>query len=270
MTAVLAAAVFALALCLAAVQIGSDAIFSGAADAASLPASLPLQTGIAIYDAIAGTAPAPYAEDMLARAALTRGDLRAAQSHAQKLPASANRSDLLARVALARGDHRTAQRLFLTAGDVPAIDAEVQQLAQRDPRAAYRLELQMVNRLQQNGTHPDAVADGYWRLGVLSARDGRRDVAMTDYRRALDLSPISGKYLISAGFQAYDLRLMSDAKTYFERAINVDPQSADAYAGAGMTALALGDRASAVTFAQRSRRFDPRSHALKTLEAQLR
>ena len=93
---------------------------------------------------------------------------------------------------------------------------------------------------------------------------------MANYRRALDLSPISGKYLVSAGFQAYDLRRMNDARQYFERAIGVDPRSADAYAGAGMTALALGDRAQAKADAARSRALDPAAHALKTLESQLR
>jgi tetratricopeptide (TPR) repeat protein len=258
-----------LAAGLGAVQFASDGIFSGAAAARSFPAALSVSSGTGIYQAIARVAPAPYVNGMLARAAFARGDLQTAQSYARALPASGNRSELLARIALAYGDHRSAQRFFVSAGDAADVDAEVDRLAQRDLRVAYALELELKNRLEQSGTHPDATAQTYWRLGVLAAREGRRDLAMMQYRRALDLSPISGKYLISAGFQAYELRSWAEAKQDFQRAINVDPQSADAYAGAGMTALAMGDRTAAQTFAARSKALDANSHALKTLESQL-
>jgi tetratricopeptide (TPR) repeat protein len=89
---------------------------------------------------------------------------------------------------------------------------------------------------------------------------------MAHYTRAVQLSPLSAKFLISAGFQAYDLHDNAGAQIYFQRAIAVDPGSADAYAGAGMTALRLGDRAAALMYAARSRRYDPHSHALSTLE----
>jgi tetratricopeptide (TPR) repeat protein len=269
-TAVLAAVVFLLAVALGAVQAASDAIFSAAADSRSVAALMPLGTGIAIYDEIARVAPAPYANDMLARAELARRDLQAAQMYAERLPESANRSELLARIALARGDHRTAQTLFVGAGDSAAVDAEVARLAQDDPRTAYALETQLKDRLERSGTHPDAAAEAYWHLGVLAAHQGHRGLAMSNYSRALALSPISGKYLVAAGFQAYDLRMMAQAQRYFQLAISVDPESADAFAGAGMAALALGDRFAAQAYAARSRALDPHSAALNTLESQLR
>ncbi len=92
---------------------------------------------------------------------------------------------------------------------------------------------------------------------------------MQNYTRAVALSPLSEKFLISAGFAAYEMRDDTGAQRYFQRAISVDPASADAYAGAGMTALRDGDRARAQRYAQRARAANPNSHALSTLESQL-
>jgi len=262
--------VAALALALAAVQLASDAIFASAAAPGSVPTRVPLSAGIAIYQAIARVAPAPYVYDMLARAEVKRGDLTAAQRYVQQLPDSPARSELIGRIAQARGDHRAAQRYFVAAGDILAIDGEVQRLARSDLRAAYALELQLKNRLDQSGTHPDAVAEAYWRLGVLLALQGRTREAMENYTQAVALSPISGKYLIAAGFQSYDLHQNAQAQQYFQRAMSVDPASADAYAGAGMVALRFGDRAGARMYAARAREHDPASQALKTLQDQLR
>ena len=222
-----------------------------------------------MYRAIVAVAPAAYAIDMLAQAALQRGDLAAAARYAQAMPPSLRRDELLGRIALGRGDHAQAQRYFIAANDVFAIEEEVDALAKRDPAAAYRVEQALTRRLESTSTHPDALAESYWRLGVLAAQLGRPKLAMTQYTRAVGLSPLSSKYLISAGFQAYDLRRNDAAQRYFQRAIAVDPGSADAYAGAGMTALRFGDRAAAQMYAARSRKYDPHSHALYTLETLL-
>lgn len=227
------------------------------------------RTGVAIYSAIVRAAPAPFALSMLARAALDRGDLDTAQHYAQRLPASPWRSDLYGRIAQARGDSASAQQDFLAAGDIFAVGREIDALAARNPRAAYDLELKLKNRLQQSGTHPDLVAEAYWQLGVLSAKQGLTRRAMLEYRQAVDLSPLSSKFLISAGFQAYDLQRNAAARRYFARAIAVDPCSADALAGAGMLALRDGRRALAQTYAQRSAACDPASQALVTLRKQL-
>jgi tetratricopeptide (TPR) repeat protein len=176
------------------------------------------------------------------------------------------RDDVLGRIAQQRGDHAQAQRYFIAADDVFAIGEEVDALAKRDPVAAYHVEQLFTQRLERTATHPDALAEAYWRSGVLASQIGRPGVAMAHYTRAVQLSPLSAKYLISAGFQAYDLHDNAGAQIYFQRAIAVDPGSADAYAGAGMTALRLGDRAAALMYAARSRRYDPHSHALSTLE----
>lgn len=270
MTTVLWICAAVLVLLLAFVQTGSDAIFASAAGAHSLPARIPLRVGLAVYTAIARVAPAPYANSMLARAALQRNDLAAARHYAMALPASPRRDDLLGRIAQAAGDHRTAQQYFLAAGDIFAIGDEIEAQAKLDPRDAYDLQMQLNRRLEKSGTHPDAVAEGYWRAGVLSSKLGRPARALEEYRHAVALSPISAKYLISVGFQAYDLRRLNVARSSFARAIAVDPCSADALAGAGMVALLQGDRASARAYARRSGTCDPRSHALYTLRQQLR
>lgn len=260
------AALLFLVLALALVQIASDAVYSKAATPQSLPAHLQPALGERLYHTIALVAPAPYVNATLADAALQRGDLRDAQRYAEALPPSVRRDDLLGRIARSRGDHAQAQRYFLAADDVFAIGDEVDELAKHDPAAAYRVQQVFIAQLERNGTHPDALAESYWRLGVLASKLGQPKLAMTHYVRAVDLSPLSSKYLISAGFQAYDLHENASAQAYFERAIAVDPGSADAYAGAGMTALRLGDKAAARRYAARSRSSDPHSHALYTLD----
>lgn len=250
-------------------QLASDAIFSAAAAPHSLPAALPRSAGVAVYRKLGSLGGAPYVNDMLARAALDAGALRRAEHYAGLLPASPERSELFGRIAQRRGDEPTAQLWYVRAGDVAAVDAAVARISVRDPSAGYRLETQLNRRLQEGGTHPDGVAESYWVLGLLAARAGRPGLAMTNYRRAMALSPLSGKYLNAAGFQAYDLRLLDESRRDFTRATEVDPASADAYAGAGLVALAQGDRATAIRDAARSRALDPNSAALKTLDAQL-
>jgi tetratricopeptide (TPR) repeat protein len=203
---------------------------------------------------------------MLARAALNAGDLARAQRYALQLAPSSRREDLLGKIALAHGNRASADLHFIAADDIFAVDREVDDLSRSDPRAAYRLELLLNRRLARTLTHPDALAESSWKLGVLAAHLGERAQAMDHYRDAVRLSPLSAKYLIFAGFQAYDLQHYADARSFFVRAIGVDPGSADAYAGAGMAAFRLGDRAAAMRYARRSRTYDPHSEPLQTLD----
>jgi tetratricopeptide (TPR) repeat protein len=267
--AILACVVVLLAAVLGAVQFASDAILAKAGEPASFPAHLNPASGTAIYRAVAQIAEAPYVDGMLARAALDRGDLAQAQQYAQRLPDSPKRDDELALIARARGDERSALQYFVRAGDIEAVDRAVDSLEVRDPRFAYSLELGLKERLERSQTHPDAVAEAYWRLGRLAWIQSKRALAMQNYERAIALSPLSEKFLISAGFSAYEMRDDAAAARYFERVLAVDPASADAYAGAGMVALRQGDRARARYDAQRARAADPRSHALLTLETKL-
>ena len=207
---------------------------------------------------------------MLARAALDRGDLAEARMYALALAPSNREYDLLGRIAQAQGDHAAAVHDFIEADDIYAIDDEVDALAKTNPAAAFALETRFKDRLERTATHPDALAESHFRLGSLAGILGRPRVTMQEYRRAVELSPISERYLLWAGSQAYNTGDPRAALNYYKRAINVDPASADGYAGAGLAALRLGDRTSAVAYAARARAIDPSDHPLQTLQDDLR
>lgn len=248
------------AVLLACVQFASEAILSHAGAPLSLPAQLSPQTGVAIYRVVERIAPASYTEAMLTRAALDSGDLDGARASALKLPDSATRDEFLARIAQAKGDRREAQRYYVRAGDYAAVQREVDELAKTDVPAAYALELEMNRRLQQTATHPDAYAEALWELGQLATKRAVIEhsaawarTAMEYDRRAIGLAPLSGKYWIAAGTQAYLMREYPASRGYFERAADVDPASADAFAGLAIVAQAQHQPAAAQAYAARSR-----------------
>lgn len=256
-------------------QVASDSLFSFEGARTSLPAHFLPTTGQRLYLAVERVAPAPYVESMLAQYALARGDLDGAKTFAKRLPPSPLRDEMLGRIAATRGDVSAARRAFLQAGDVDAIQREVDRLTLVRPDEAYQLEKALRDRLQTLTTHPDLVAEANWHLGVLATlqaetRSPKRRYwlqrGMRDYGRALALSPLSEKYILSAGTQALRVHDPASAKHYFMRAIDLDPGSADAYAGAGLADERLGDRASAQREAARSRALDPHSSFLRKLE----
>jgi len=263
---------------LAALQLASDAIFSRAAAAGSLPAHIGLSWGTGIYGAIERVAPAPYVDAMLAKAALDRHDLSGAQSYARVLPDSPARAELLGQIAQARGDEAQAYRYFVAANDVFAIRREVDHLAKRDPAGAYALEMRLKDALSHTATHPDALADSYWELGRLATQRGYADPVARhawfeegrDYSEAVNLAPLTEKYLIAAGSQELNLEQPARARAYFKRALDQNPASADAYAGLGVSAFRLGDVAAARQYERSGRAYDPHSHFLHTLQALLK
>ena len=217
---------------------------------------------------------------MLSRAALDAGDAAAAQTHVDRMAPSVEREELLARIALARGDHAAAMGHFLDAADINALDAEVDRLRHADRiDEAYVLESATRERLARTGTHPDAVAESFWRSGELATAHGyenppQRDhwflIGLDDYRQALALSPFSEKFLLAAGIQSLDLLQYKASRAYFARSIDVNPASAQAYAGLGIIALRSGDRRAAQAYAARSRALDSHSRFLARLDRELR
>jgi len=268
--AVLAVLALATAALLGLVQIASDAIFSAAAAPGSLPARLQPHTGVAIYRAIARFAPAPYVIGMLESAAFTSGDLGAARSYALQLPASGRREDDLGRIAMARGQTAIALEHFVAAQDSAAVDAYVIKTWKANPAAAYALERDLKDQLASSSTHPDSLALAYWRMGTLAIALNRPRLALADFEQAVHISPLSERFLIWAGYEAYDLHRLDTAGGYFDRAIASDPTSADAYAGAGLVALAKGDRAAALADRTRAAALNPHSMGLHTLQEALR
>lgn len=256
---------------LAVVQAASASIYASAGSPASLPAHIPPEFGRSAYAAIERIVPASWVESMLVRSALSSKNLGEAQTHLDRMAPSVSRSELAARIALEQGDHSAAMDHFLDAVDVDAVQAEVDRLAKggRIDRA-YALENAVRARLRSNATHPDAVAESYWRSGMLATKLGDLAVGLADYRHALALAPFSEKYLLAAGTQSLNLHQSKNAGDYFERSISVDPASADAYAGMGVVALRQGDRASAERYERRSRALDPNSEMLSALDRDLK
>jgi len=262
------------------VQFASSAIFSRAGSPISVPAHLNPRFGGRVYRSLERLWPAPFVEAMLARALLDAGDIDAASRQVQRMPPSAARSALAARVALARGDHEAAITDFLAALDIDGLQGEVDRLRESGRLIeAYQLEAATRERLARAGTHPDAVAESYWRSGVLArmlaVQDaGRRDrwlqQELGDYRQAFSLAPWSGKYWLEAGTAALVIGKLKDARVYYQRAIEVDPGMADAWAGLGVLALRNGDRRGALWYAARSRSVNPASTMLGRLDRGLR
>ena len=276
---IVAAIVLALLVC-GTIQVASDALYAGVAQPGSVPTRVPLSIGLRIYRTLAHIAPAPFVEASLARYELGTGDLASAQRYAIHLPASPVRNDLLARIALARGMHRLAFEYFFAAPDISAVQREIARLAVRNPSLAYADEVRFKNRLVSLTTHPDAVADAYWRMGELAtsqayllppaSRRGLLLRGLRDYDTALALAPLNMKYVLASANQSLSLGDNAGAARTFRHGIRIDPASADAIAGLGIVALREGHRALAWTYVRRARAIDPKASELLGLERMLR
>ncbi len=269
-------------LAFGAVQLASEALDSRAAAPGTFPTRVPPEFGFALYRALDRIAPAPYVEATLAQEELARGHAGAAEHYALRLPASPTRDELLARVARARGQEALALEYFLAAPDAGAIESAAEARAIGDPAAGYALDQQLQSRLALMTTHPDTVAEVYWRMGLLANRKAWRQVsgsplqnawlrlALRDFDAAVGLAPLSERYVISAANQADLLGDHARAESLFRRGTEIDPASADAVAGLGVEALRRGDREAAAGYLARARALDPRALMVRALERQLR
>lgn len=276
MRALALAAGLALALALGMLQ----AIASSAAAPAALPGSLVrvLSFAGARVDAIdpALAMPVPL-RILLARRALAAGDAARAAALAARLGPSTDRSALEAQVAELRGDAEGARRGWFDAGDYADIEQLVDGLERRgDLRGAERLQATLVTRLAQDRTHPDALAEAWWRLGVLQAALPPRERGADDgqtyargslaaYESAIELAPYSAKYLISAASQELNLNELDGAQRYFERAAEVVPGSVLIPVGFGEVAVRRGDFATARKRLAEARRIDATEPAVERL-----
>ena len=191
----------------------------------------------------------------LARRALDDGELALATRRVAQLPPSLERSALEGRLAELRGDGAAAARDFLAAGDSEGVARRTQALADagQHRRGACTRASSLPRVSQGDPSQVDALADSWlsigrleqaqaYRLGTRSAPGRAAEQRAADaYARAVELAPLSERYLISAGSQALNLGELSAATAYFTRARDADPASGEAYAGLGEAALRRGD-----------------------------
>lgn len=268
--AIVGSACVALILAFAIIQAASFSLDADAAVPGALPRAVPKSFGLAVYGVLDRVAPAPYVESTLATNALAAGDVDDAERRVLRLPASPARDELLARVAIARHDDGLALEYFVAAPDFDAVQARVSALTATDPARAYALESALKLRLTTLGTHPDAVAEAAFRMGEISNVEHRYARGMDDFQTAVDLSPLSEKYLIGAANQALLLGDAARSDALFARAVDLDPASADAIAGRGVVALTRGDRTAAQRALLRARAIDPNSGMVLELERRLK
>lgn len=271
----------ALVVALACIQAASDAFASSAAAPGTFPRRVPSRLGWAVYDLLDRVAPAPYVEATLAEAALDEGDAARALVHALRLPASPTRDEILGRIALARHEQQLALEYFLAAPDANAVQSAVLARAAQNPAEGYALERLLEARLALSATHPDAVAETYWHMGILANQEAWRQVSgsatqlawlrrgLGDFESAVRISPLSERYVIAAANQEDLIGARRRAEELFLRAREIDPESADAIAGLGVIAFERGDRAKAQLYLQQGRAVDPRSLMVRALEHDL-
>lgn len=265
-----------------ALQLASDGLEASAAAPQTLPHRVAPSFGRHVYALLDRVAPAPYVETTLAADALDRGDLARAQRYALELPASTVRDALLARIAAAQGRMQLVLEYDVAAYDAAAVEATAQRLVRNDPAAAYRLEALLLRRLEQRATHPDAVAQAYWKMGLFANQTAFREVpgsplqrhwlsvALSDFDTAAQLAPLSERYAIADANQADLLEQRARAQRLFGRAAAIDPASADAIAGLGVIALEDGDRRAAIAYLAEAKARDPQSLMVGALARRLR
>lgn len=276
LTSALAGAVLAV---LIAIQVTSSSVLRDYAQPDAWLVHLPHDLADRVALA-AGDRLSPALKLVLARRAMSDGDLELAELRVYALPPSRDREALAGQIFERRGDHGQAIRSFLAAGDLPDLERE-EQLVERSGNisGAVALQREIVSGLERDRTQPDALAEAWWRLGLVEETDAyhhpipaRKPYAqrsMRAYEEAVALAPLSEKYLIAAGSQELNLGEVARALAYFERARDVDPTSAQAWIGLGEAALYRGDRASARRYLARARRIDPSAPAVLRLDAKL-
>jgi tetratricopeptide (TPR) repeat protein len=272
------AAIVALGLAFGVLQAASYALNAQAAAPGTLPTRVPPRFGLDVYRALDRVAPAPFVLSTLAEQSLERNDTQRALRYAVRLPASPTRDDLLGRIAAARGERELALEYFLAAPDVALVSRAVAARASRSPAAGYELERVLNARLALLTTHPDDVAEAYFQMGQLANRQAWREVpdskrqgfwlfrGMRAFQAAVNLAPLSEKYLIAAGNQAMLLGDLAHAHRLFVQAVGADPASANAAAGVGVIAYQQGDFATARAYLRRARAIDPHALMVRSLE----
>uniref|UniRef100_E6Q3L1 Uncharacterized protein n=1 Tax=mine drainage metagenome TaxID=410659 RepID=E6Q3L1_9ZZZZ len=258
-------------------QLGSDALFARAAVAASLPRAIPKAWGTAIYHAIDRIAPAPFVARELGREALRRGDTASAMAYAVTLPAGGARDALFASIERARGDEGAAIEYELAGLDLPRLLARIGTMERMHPRAAYALAVRLRDRLAITTTHPDALANAYWRCGMLATNavyHGHRPArwnprAHRAFLAAARMAPYDNTYALAVAAYYYRTSDNARARRWYRRVVTVNPASADGWSGLGSVALREGDLSGAQRYLATALRYGPTAGSARTLARKL-
>lgn len=260
---VLVAAAIVLAVLAAAVQAGASALYGELGTPGSLPHRIAGNWPFAVAERL-GLEQLPPLRTGFARAAVFRGDDAEAQRLLASLGDSPDADDLRGRLALHQGDTADALRWFARAGDFVSARATIDELAARDPQAAYAVVRGFDERLSHGVTSPEIDAEVIWREGQIaaaiayaqpaqSARYNR--LALADYARALALAPNEETYLLAFGYQALVVGEPVRSQAAYDSAVRVVPDSVDAYVGRAVADATLGDCAASHAALANARRF---------------
>ncbi len=272
----------ALAAVLGAVQFTASVALRGDAQPGSWMRLVPESFALQIERTNPALPLPPALRLLLAKRALERGDAPAARADLDRLPESRDRLALEGGLAESRGDERAALADYLAAGDLDDVERHVNELADGFHfDRALPLQQAVVDRLSTDPTQADALARAYYQLGALdeghayrlAVASPERDAAERDsaaaYERAVELSPLSERYLIAYGNQLLNVHQPEAARMVFVRARDVDPTAAEPFVGLAESALRRGDAAGARANFARARDIDPSDPAVLRLAREL-
>jgi len=111
--------------------------------------------------------------------------------------------------------------------------------------------------LKLRASYPDTLANSWNNLGLLAARDGRRDEAIGFFQEALKLSPDHLIALNNMGNALRQQKRWDDASKTYEHALTVNPNDAEANYGLGMVFAQNDDTARAFDLLQKALKLRP-------------
>jgi len=106
--------------------------------------------------------------------------------------------------------------------------------------------------VQARANYPGTLPNAWNNLGILAAREGRTDEAISNFKRALQMDPDHLIALENLGSAYRQARRWEDAKAAFEHALRLDPDNPEANYGLGMVFAQIDDTQQAYDFLQKA------------------
>jgi len=111
--------------------------------------------------------------------------------------------------------------------------------------------------VSSKGLKPEYAADGYNNRGISHRALKQFDLAISDYSKAVELSPKNPRFYVNRGNVSNDINKPDEALADYNRAIAVDPAFALAFSNRGNLYVALKRLDEAVTDLSRAIELDP-------------